>query len=72
MKEKTAWHDPLVEEVRKRGQEFAAKFDFDPYKMGEDLRRLQKESGRQVVSFSCEEGKEEESSNPPRSRTSRS
>ncbi|HEX3556234.1 MAG TPA: hypothetical protein VIA62_23695 [Thermoanaerobaculia bacterium] len=73
MKEKAAWRDPLVEEVRKHGQEYAAKFDFDPHKMGEDLRRLQKESGKPVVSFSHEDGGEDaEPSQSPRRRTSRS
>ncbi|HEY2289550.1 MAG TPA: hypothetical protein VGM86_02505, partial [Thermoanaerobaculia bacterium] len=51
MKKKTPWRDPIVEEVRKRGQEYAAKFDFDLHKMGEDLRRRQKERGAPVVSF---------------------
>jgi hypothetical protein len=50
-KDQTAWCDPIVEEVRKRGQEYAARFDFDPHKMGEDLRRRQKERGAPVVSF---------------------
>ena len=54
MKTKTPWHDPIVEEVRKRGEEYAAKFDFDLDRMFDDLRRLQKESGEQVVSFSRE------------------
>jgi len=51
MKKKTPWRDPIVEEVRKRGQEYAAKFDFDLHKMGEDLRRRQKERGAPVVSL---------------------
>src|SRR4051794_37981756 len=51
MKKKTPWRDPIVEEVRKRGQEYAAKFDFDLHKMGEDLRRRQKERGATVVSL---------------------
>ncbi|HEY2295874.1 MAG TPA: hypothetical protein VGM86_34665 [Thermoanaerobaculia bacterium] len=73
MKEKTAWRDPIVEEVRKHGQEYAAQFDFDPHKMGEDLRRLQKESGEPVVSFSSEEGGEDlVSSHSSRRRASRS
>ncbi|HEY4595130.1 MAG TPA: type II toxin-antitoxin system VapB family antitoxin, partial [Thermoanaerobaculia bacterium] len=50
-KDQTSWRDPIVEEVRKRGQEYAAKFDFDLHKMGEDLRRRQKERGAPVVSF---------------------
>ena len=73
MKGKKAWRDPIVEEVRKRGEEYAAKFDFDPRKMGEDLRRLQKESGEPVVSFGRERSQDEtEPSHPPRHRTSRS
>ena len=58
-KKKTAWVDPIVEEVRKRGEEYAARFDFDPHKMGEDLRRRQQEAGRPVVSFSREGGSED-------------
>ncbi len=54
MKTNTSWRDPIVEEVRKRGEEYAAKFDFDIDRMFEDLRRLQKESGEPVVSFSGE------------------
>jgi len=66
MKTKSPWRDPIVEEVRKRGQEYAAKFDFDIHRMFEDLRRLQEESGEPVVSFS-REGTEEEA-NPPQPR----
>jgi len=73
MKEKTAWRDPIVEEVRKCGREYAAQFDFDPHKMGEDLRRWQKESGEPVVSFSCEEGGEDAApAHSSRRRASRS
>jgi hypothetical protein len=54
MKKKSPWHDPIVEEVRKRGQEYAATFDFDLDRMFEDLRRRQQERGGQVVSFSDE------------------
>lgn len=73
MKEKTTWLDPIVEEVRRHGQEYAAQFDFDPHKMGEDLRRLQKESGEPVVSFSVEEGGEDAApTHSSRRRASRS
>jgi len=51
----SSWRDPIVEEVRKRGEEYAAKFDFDIDRMFDDLRRLQKESGEPVISFSREE-----------------
>lgn len=33
------WLDPIVEEVRKRGDEYAAKFGYDLKAMGEDLRK---------------------------------
>lgn len=52
MKTKAPWHDPIVEEVRKRGEDYAASFDFDLDRMFEDLRRRQDESGRPVVDFS--------------------
>lgn len=48
----TPWRDPIVEEVRKRGEGYAAQFGFDVSKMGGDLRRLQEESGEPVISFS--------------------
>ncbi len=42
-------HDPIVEEIRKHRQEYAARFDFDIDAICEDIRREQKPSGRSVV-----------------------
>jgi hypothetical protein len=43
--------DPIVEEVREIRQEHARKFDHDPEAIFEDLKRYQKESEPEVVSF---------------------
>lgn len=47
-------YDPIVEEMRRYGNEYAARFDYDLERMVQDLRRRQDESGRKVVSFSRE------------------
>ena len=50
---KAPWVDPIVEEVRRYGEEYAAQFNsFE--EMFQDLVRRQKESGRPVVSFASE------------------
>lgn len=40
------WHDPIVEEVRKAREEYAARFDYDLKRIFTDLREREKESGR--------------------------
>ncbi|WP_130471993.1 hypothetical protein [Candidatus Magnetaquicoccus inordinatus] len=45
------WVDPIVEEVRKNREEFAAQFNFDLRAMGKALQEMERASGRQVVSF---------------------
>jgi hypothetical protein len=45
------WHDPIVEEVRKHRQEYAAKFNFDLKEICRDLRRRQEKSGQRVVTL---------------------
>ncbi|HKI05343.1 MAG TPA: hypothetical protein VKK31_25410 [Thermoanaerobaculia bacterium] len=55
MKDRSAWHDPIVEEVREHGNEYAASFGYDLKKMVLDLRRRQQERGGVVVSFSRED-----------------
>jgi len=55
MKSRKPGYDPLVEEVRKRGVEYAAGFHFDIEKMVLDLRLRQQARGGNVVSFSREE-----------------
>lgn len=54
MKNKSPLDDPIVEEVRKRGMEYAARFDHDLDKMVLDLRLRQQARGKEVVSFSRE------------------
>lgn len=44
-------HDPIVDEVRKYREEYAAQFDFDLEAMFRDLREKQQAGGRQIVSF---------------------
>ncbi|MBC7798147.1 MAG: hypothetical protein H7Z37_14845 [Pyrinomonadaceae bacterium] len=44
--------DPIVEEIHKIREEYAAKFGYDVDAMFEDLRRKQSNSNRKVVSFS--------------------
>jgi hypothetical protein len=45
------WKDPIVEDVRKWRDEYAAEFDYDLEAIGRDLRGTQKAPGRKVVSF---------------------
>ncbi|HEY0552824.1 MAG TPA: hypothetical protein VGG20_01055 [Thermoanaerobaculia bacterium] len=55
MNNESSWDDPIVEEVRKRGVEYAARFGHDLDKMVFDLRRRQRERGKEVVSLGREE-----------------
>ena len=45
------WQDPIVEEVRRHRQEYAARFNFNLKAICRDLREKQKMSGRKVVSL---------------------
>ena len=45
------WEDPIVAEIRKTRDEHAAKFNYDIAAICEDIRRQEKECGRQYVSF---------------------
>ena len=38
---KEEWLDPVVEEVRERGRAFTARFDNDPKKILDEIRRLE-------------------------------
>jgi hypothetical protein len=40
---KTAWRDSIVEEIHRFREEWAAKFDYDPEKMYQELKRLEQE-----------------------------
>ncbi|MEQ8210141.1 MAG: hypothetical protein RH917_09940 [Lacipirellulaceae bacterium] len=44
------YSDPVIDEIRKHRDEYAAKFNYDLKAMAEDIRRRQKESGRATVS----------------------
>ncbi|MEO5349182.1 MAG: hypothetical protein H7836_06025 [Magnetococcus sp. YQC-3] len=44
-------NDPILEEVRKNREEFAARFNFDLDAMVKSLQESERTSGRQVVSF---------------------
>jgi hypothetical protein len=45
------FEDPIIEEIRKVRHEHAAKFNNDLAAICEDLRRMERESGRTYVSF---------------------
>ena len=44
-------NDPIVEEIRRIRQEHTDRFNGDLHAICEDLRRQERESGRQYVSF---------------------
>lgn len=45
------WRDPIVEEVRRLREEYAARFNHDLKAICRDLRERQKSGGRKVVSL---------------------
>ena len=45
------WKDPIVEEIRKLRDEYAAKFNYDLAAIFRDLQQKQKNSGREFVSL---------------------
>jgi hypothetical protein len=45
------WEDPIVAEIRKIRDEHAAKFNYDIAAICADIRRQEKESGRQYVTY---------------------
>lgn len=51
--------DPIVEEVRRIRQEYAARFNYDIRAMAQDLKRREQEHPERLVSFSPK---------PPRNR----
>ena len=59
------WIDPIVEEVRKNREEFAAQFNFDLRAMGKALQEMERASGRQVVSFAPKCGSSGQESGKP-------
>ncbi len=45
------WEDPIVAEVRKIREAYAAQFNYDLTAIYHDLKRQEKESGRVFVSY---------------------
>lgn len=45
------WRDPIVTEVRRNREEYAARFNYDIKAICRDLRERQKKSTRKVVSL---------------------
>jgi hypothetical protein len=45
------WSDPIVEEVRRARDAYAARFNYDLCAMYRDLKEKETQSGRQVVSY---------------------
>ena len=46
-----SWTDPIVDEIRKVREEYAAKFDYDLDKIFADVKKREKASGRKYVSY---------------------
>ena len=59
-------NDPIVEDVRKAGEAYLAKFNFDVKAACADLRRLSKERGHQAVSYAPRPAKRLVASKEPR------
>ena len=45
------WSDPIVDEVRRTRDAYAARFHYDLRAIYRDLKEKEKRSGRQVVSY---------------------
>jgi hypothetical protein len=45
------WSDPIVDEVRRARDAYAASFDYDLRAIYHDLKEKEKHSGRKVVSY---------------------
>lgn len=59
------WRGPIVEEVRRYRQEYAAQFNYDLKAICQDLRERQKKSGRKVVSLHPKRVQKEASESQP-------
>lgn len=56
--------DPIVKEIRKIREEYAAKFNYDVDAMFADLRQKQLQSNRKIVSFAKDkQGKQDADEN---------
>jgi len=43
--------DPIVEEVRRYREQYAAQFGYDLRAIAEDVKKRERQSGRKVVSY---------------------
>lgn len=57
------WSDPIVDEVRRVRDEYAARFNYDLRAIYRDLKEQEKRSGRKLVSY-AEISKEAKPNNP--------
>ena len=48
------WSDPIVEEVRRARDAYAARFNYDLRAIYRDLKEQEKRSGRKIVSYVAE------------------
>ena len=46
-----SWSDPIVDEVRRARDEYAARFNYDLRAIFRDLKEKEKSNGRTVVSY---------------------
>lgn len=66
MDDENPWSDPIVEEIRRFSDKYAAKLNYDPEAIFLDLRRRQEEEGGEVVSFSRKDSSERHDLRPDR------
>lgn len=57
-----SWSDPIVDEVRRARDAYAARFNYDLWAIFRDLKEKEKQSGRKVVSYA--ENSQDESPPP--------
>nr|VFJ58796.1 MAG: hypothetical protein BECKDK2373C_GA0170839_10685 [Candidatus Kentron sp. DK] len=65
------WKDPIVEKIHKIRQERAARFNYDLEAIYQDIKRLEKESEREFVTFEPKRVGEVSSVGKPQSLTRR-
>lgn len=59
------WSDPIVDEVRRVPEAYAARFNYDPRAICRDLKEQEKRSGRKLVSCATKTAKPEPNRAPP-------
>jgi hypothetical protein len=53
------WSDPIVDEVRRARDAYAARFNYDLWAIYRDLKEQEKLSGREIVSYAKDAGDSE-------------